>query len=300
MNKPQKINLEQGNEEWKSWRRLHLCGTDSAALLGLSPWKTSFQLFEEKIFGKEQEENEIMRRGKELEPLARKIICDKFQQDFKPACYESGEHTFMGCSLDCINEGATEGHEIKTTGLKTLENVRNGIIPEAYVIQCQKTMLVMDWEGMHLDFFVFSQNNELIDAEYILITRDEKLQDKIVTAETNFWFKNILPEKPPALTHKDLVLNDNDFENQLANKLKDLKEELNEAEKNYKTVEKQLKELAEGKSVYFRHAGVKLVQVNRKGNVDWKSVQKEWKISEEELKRFRKENSSYVKITFEV
>lgn len=299
MAKPQKIDLKQGSTDWHLWRSLHLTATDTAKILGKSSFGTPLTVYESKLFGKETEVTDIMRRGTELEPLARKILSDKLGQDFQAACYESADYPFMGASLDAVNPAETEGHEIKTTGPLILENIRQGNIPIEYILQCQKTMLVMGWEGMHLDFFVFDNLNNLIDSEYILIQREENTIREIINGETKFWKENILGQKAPPPTYRDFVQNDNDFENQLALKYREAKLALKEQEKACKQLEEQLKELADGKSVHYRNAGVKVQQISRKGSVDWKFVCDQWKITDQELEKYRKENSTYVKFYFD-
>ena len=54
-------------EAWLSERRKHITGTDVAAILGLSRFKTPLRVWLEKKGEIEPDENEAMRWGKRLE-----------------------------------------------------------------------------------------------------------------------------------------------------------------------------------------------------------------------------------------
>ncbi|HEX7765915.1 MAG TPA: YqaJ viral recombinase family protein, partial [Nitrospira sp.] len=71
--------------EWKEIRRFSkdrpglpcvFGATDAAACCGMSPYKTPLDVFVQKMYGTEVEENEAMRMGKRLEP----IILDEYEQ----------------------------------------------------------------------------------------------------------------------------------------------------------------------------------------------------------------------------
>ena len=59
--------------EWLQVRRSGIGGSDAAAALGLSPWKSPLELWEEKAMGKTQprQENDAMIFGRLLEPIVR-------------------------------------------------------------------------------------------------------------------------------------------------------------------------------------------------------------------------------------
>lgn len=300
--KPKKIELDQvkDREAWLSWRRCHLTATDSAALMGLSRYKTAYDVYKDKLgLSPEKPINTAMQAGIDNEPVARKILSKHDEIDYQPMVFESGEHTFAGASLDAISPDWKKGGEIKCVGEKTFDRAINDDIDEEYIIQCQKQIYVADLQKWSLFFMLVSGPNLGATCK-INIKRDEPFIKKMVKAEKDFWFNHILPQIPPPLTNRDFVQNDEPFENQQALQWAEMKAEYDSMGKSLKALEGQLKELAEGKSVHYTQARVKLTQVSRKGNIDWPEVCKVWKINEKELEKFRKEKSSYVKISSEV
>ena len=72
-NNPYKtISLTQNTPEWLEYRKGHVGASDVPIIMGLSPWRTRYQLLLEKK-GKlpGQKENASMRRGHEMEEAAR-------------------------------------------------------------------------------------------------------------------------------------------------------------------------------------------------------------------------------------
>ena len=64
-------------KEWLSVRKSGLGGSDIAAALGLSPWKSALELWQEKVSGQSQpqQENEAMIWGRIMEPIiAREFV----------------------------------------------------------------------------------------------------------------------------------------------------------------------------------------------------------------------------------
>lgn len=56
-------------DEWLSARRSGIGGSDIAAILGLSPWRTPLDVYRDKVDGAEQPETEAMRWGRLLEDV---------------------------------------------------------------------------------------------------------------------------------------------------------------------------------------------------------------------------------------
>ena len=71
MSAPTIIQLVQGSPEWLAYRRTMRNASESAAVLGLSPWSTPYQLWLAKTGRSEVKVTAPMRRGTELEPAAR-------------------------------------------------------------------------------------------------------------------------------------------------------------------------------------------------------------------------------------
>jgi putative phage-type endonuclease len=138
-----KIDLEQGSQEWLSWRKTVITATDCPAILGSSPWSTAYKCWQKKKgFLEEKETNEAMERGKRLEPEARAQFCERYGITMNPMVVESSEFDFLGASLDGISSLGNHILEIKCGGSVLHNQASNGIIPQYYLDQIQHQLLV--------------------------------------------------------------------------------------------------------------------------------------------------------------
>ncbi|OEU67123.1 MAG: recombinase [Desulfovibrio sp. S3730MH75] len=141
-------------EEWLAQRRKGLGGSDASAALGLNPWKTNVELWEEKTGRREDEDisgKACVQYGNDCEPLMREM----FKLDFPQYRVEHAENVVLQhpeypnlqASLDgkLFDENNRLGIlEIKTT------NIQRGVdyqkwdnqVPQNYFIQLLHYMLV--------------------------------------------------------------------------------------------------------------------------------------------------------------
>lgn len=92
-------------------RSTFLGGSDAAAILGVSPWKTPFALWEEKL-GRSTEKDDparerILRRGKRMEPVAIDMLAEDYgievtarSTEAEPIYYADREHEFIRAQID--------------------------------------------------------------------------------------------------------------------------------------------------------------------------------------------------------
>lgn len=272
-----------------------MTASNVAALLNMSPWDTPYSVYDQMINGTEKPMNEAMQRGKDLEPVARAKLEEIIGEKLEPAVFESGEFPFLGVSLDAVTKDLKKGYEIKVTGLKQLEKALKGEVPGHYNFQCQTQMATMGWTVMWLFFWVDEEHYALVP-----VSRDPAIIDQIIEAADSFWKDHILKQIPPPMSVRDWEVNDVAFDNQLALEWANAHLVELEATAERKYLEGQLKERANGKSVHYINARVKLQQISRIGNIDWDKVCVEWKINKADLEKYRKEKSVYVTIKSEV
>jgi putative phage-type endonuclease len=137
------IDLEQGSEKWLQYRKTHVMGTDAAVILGENKYVSRKLLWQRKwdLVPPEQE-NEKMRRGKDLEEPARKLLIEKTGINFKPMCVEHNDHEWLSCSLDGLSDCKRFICEIKA-GSEDLHNFTlSGEVKHIYFIQVQHQLLV--------------------------------------------------------------------------------------------------------------------------------------------------------------
>ena len=188
--------LEQGSQDWLLFRQNHLGSSDTPIVLGVSPYATRMDLFNQKVHGYRQDVSSSMRRGHDLEPVARAIVEDELGTFLFPEVYESDEHQFMSCSLDGISPDGKTMVEIKCPKRSDHEMALRGKIPDKYAPQLQKQLLVMGLEDM--TYFSFDGQK----GTSVKVYRDESMIRRIVDEEQRFW-DNVLSKTPPTVLDSD-------------------------------------------------------------------------------------------------
>ena len=100
------VDLNQRSEEWLKWRAMGITATDIPVILGLSPYKTPWQLWAEKI-GRinppDLSGNPNIQRGVKLEDEARQIAEARYGEILLPVCGECARWDVLRASFDGID-----------------------------------------------------------------------------------------------------------------------------------------------------------------------------------------------------
>src|SRR5258708_6096332 len=137
-----KINLEQRSEEWRQYRRNKIGGSDAPVIMDISPYKTKYQLWKEKIDGTNKVVTKAMQRGNDLESVGRDIASRNHNMEFQPECFESLKYPWMFASVDGWNE---ENHivlEVKCPKKEFVMVCNVGDVPADYLWQLIHNMCV--------------------------------------------------------------------------------------------------------------------------------------------------------------
>lgn len=195
------VNLEQGSQEWLAWRMNHITSTDSSVIMGCNPWIDLKTLWQRKLgFLDKEPENAAMRRGSNLEPLAREAFIDSTNIIVTPQVGEHDTIDFIGTSLDGISEDGAVIVEIKCP-VKLTNHLAQGEPdaepPAHYFCQMQHHLMV---SGASICYYVsyHPEDPDLIIIKEIL--PDAKYIEDLIKAETCFWKKNIIDMKNPSWT----------------------------------------------------------------------------------------------------
>lgn len=180
---------------WHEQRRSGIGGSDVAALLGLSKWKSPYQLFLEKTGNAPpQEDNEAMYWGRMLEPVIRDAYEEKTGKrvTVPDSIIKHPEHSFMLANLD----GVTDDRrvlEIKTTrDGKEWGEPGTDEIPFYYLTQVQHYLCVTGLELADVAVLIGSS-----DFRIYHVKADRDLHQMLIDAESDFWqhtIKGIPPE----------------------------------------------------------------------------------------------------------
>lgn len=175
------VQLKQESEEWLNWRRTHITASDSSSILGINPWKSSLELYEEKVFRFEKEDNEYMRRGRELEPIA----LESFEQEtglvMFPCVVKHDTILWMGASLDGLSVIRDAIVEIKCNGKKNHDLALDGKIPKHYESQIQHQLACT---GLDFSYYYSFDGEKGVILE---VKRDEEFIQNMIAKEFEFW-----------------------------------------------------------------------------------------------------------------
>lgn len=184
-------------EEWLKDRKNNpsIGASQSAAILGLSPWATPYDVWHELVHGVEvREDNLNFRLGRELEPIIRTLFMEdtglKVVNDNKIRF--SSSYPYITTNLDGMVVGEKVPVEYKTTALKW-----EGEIPDQYFIQLQHQMFVTDTPHCYFVILCLGFKKELIIQKY---DRDDDFINGMVEDLVKFWENFVLEKTPPPLT----------------------------------------------------------------------------------------------------
>ena len=197
--------MDNQNEQFHAARRTGIGGSDVAAVLGISPWKTQYQLWEEKT-GRAvkpfDDNNDRLRFGNLLENV---VACEfsrrrglKVQR--RNELFRHPDYPMLIGNIDrrVVGGGVLE---IKTADKNTRHlwgDETTDQVPEYYLVQLMHYLYVL---GQQMGFFaVLIGGNEYRDYE---IPFDAELAELASARCVEFWNKHVLTGEPPPLTARD-------------------------------------------------------------------------------------------------
>ena len=217
--------------EWLKRRRKYIGGSDAAAAIGKSPWKSPYQVYQDKIGASVDEATEVMERGLELEPLVIRLYERSVNRKILPGPWVvSKDFAFMAATPDAIDDGIASAVQVKTSSAWVRHKFGDPgtpMVPVDYFIQAQHEMAVMGAKrnqlvvlfadndmfralqhmiraGMDLDKvaeFVELQNSRphsLTEFAVFPIDRDDATIKLLVKGEQHFWTEHVEKKVPPA------------------------------------------------------------------------------------------------------
>ena len=178
-------------------------GSEAAAVLGLSKWKTPYQVWLDKTGQSgEREASGPMEWGLLLEPVIRQKYSNVTGRTVRlPGHLQSERYPFMLCTLDGITDDGPRGVEIKTAR-SSADWGEEGTdeIPQAYVIQTQHNMEVADLEVCDVPVLFAGSDFRIYEVH-----RDRELQALMIEQEAEFWAMVEANTPPPPITYADAI-----------------------------------------------------------------------------------------------
>ena len=202
-------------DEWLEYRRQGIGGSDAAAVLGVSPFRTCRDLFYDKLnlSTEDDETNWVAKEmGHLLEDLVARIFARKtglriFQ---RKVMYQHPRYPWMLADLDYLVEqpdGTLAILEIKTCNYnartKWVSNDEE-IVPVYYETQGRHYMAVVNLNRVYF-CCLYGNNEDEVMIRYI--DRDMSYEQELIALEDYFWHDYVLTKTPPPYTEDgDLIL----------------------------------------------------------------------------------------------
>ena len=203
-------------EDWLSYRCQGIGGSDAAAVMGISPFRTARDLYYDKLriapFVEEETNWVQLEMGHMLEPLVARIFEKRtgLKAYRRKAMFRHPQCPWMLADLDYLvdlPDGTTAILEIKTTNYNAREKwFYNGqeIVPIHYETQGRHYMCVMNINRVYFCCLYGNREDEVLIR---MLDRDSDREDELVMLEDIFWHENVLGKTPPPYTEDgDLIL----------------------------------------------------------------------------------------------
>lgn len=187
--------------DWLAQRRTGIGGSDAAAVLGLSKWRTPLSVWLDKTGQSDgSDETPAMRWGTLLEPVIRQEYAERTGRTVTvPGLIRHARHDHMIANVDGVS-GDGRIVEIKTT--RTADGwgePGSDEVPEDYLIQVQHYMAVLALPVADIAVLVGGS-----DFRIYTVAADAELQDMIVSTEREFWQMVRDRVAPPAVSYADV------------------------------------------------------------------------------------------------
>lgn len=263
--------MKQGSTEWHEHRAQHFNASEAGAVMGVNPWqpRNQAELFDVKTGALTIEENDAMRRGKDMEPEARADFERQTGVQLSPIVLTHGRYS---ASLDGTDLDGRVNAEIKcpmrsnSKALKcqSAKDVRETVPHYWWQMVHQQYVSGAEWMG----FFVYHPD---APKKPIWIHADELIADRDSLLEQWEAFAGYLDanERPG-----DGVAEDESSDMQLLEHNYLLaKAALQEAQQAEKDAKNALIERAQAQGVdKLKGAGVTVQRSERKGAVDYSKI----------------------------
>ncbi len=270
----------ESREEWLRLRQEGIGSSDAPIIMGVSPWATVLDLYEQKVapFIAEDTSNQYAKDiGNEAEPKIRSLFELVAEESFAPALMQSDKFSFLRASLDGISKCRKKILEIKISGKDDwTASKEKKKVPDKYWPQVQHALLASGAEVCFYVSYLYSaykedrRNLSFKNLAIIEVLPDKEYQGLLLEKETEFW-SYVTKRKPPIPDEKDYS-----SLNGVSEKLKEYKklsDEINELSKKLDSVKSDILKVADetGKTRYVA-GGFRIRKESRVGNVIYKNI----------------------------
>lgn len=178
-------------------RKNYLGGSDAAAILGISRYKTALQVWAIKtgqVVPPRIDDVVAVKLGVKLE----QAVAEFFMEDTGKKVEKVSntithpKYDFLRANIDRKVVGENAGLECKTTNQFKASEWEGEEIPIEYIIQCVHYLAVTGWKKWYIAVLIGNMY-----FKWKPISRDEKIIDDMVKKEVDFWNKFIVTKQMP-------------------------------------------------------------------------------------------------------
>lgn len=277
--------FQQGSAEWLELRKKKIGASEASIIMGISPYKTSLQLWREKT-GRTipSQPNASMLRGIEMEDELRQAYCNEIDELFLPRVVFHPEYSFMMASLDGVTMDGRKILEVKTCNKDVFGKAMSGEVAPHYYAQVQHQLSCVP-EALEVHYHCFHKGS----SATVIVNRNESYIEDMIEQEKIF-YDCVINDVPPKSSDRDYVFrNDSEFEIATLNWL-DSKKRLSQAEEHERACKADLLSLVDT-SCY--NDKVRISKCERK-DVDYRKAVSDYEI---DLSAYKKEPKEYFKLT---
>lgn len=260
----QRLNIKQDTPEWLEFRKNHIGASDAPIIMRDSPWTTPYQLWQEKtaLALKEKKMTPAMKRGKELEPMARQKFIEKTGIEVVDVVCQHDSLSWMGASMDGLSSDNKTAVELKCSNAVDHLGAVNKMVPVKYRAQLQHQMYVLELDHMYYGSFDGS------DLALVIVDRDEKYLKELLLKEKEFW-KRIEDFQSPEMVAADKKIN---YRNDpLWIETAEKYQKCLEASQEMDILRQQLIEMCEDNDI-TEGAGIKVTRRTEKGRIIYSKI----------------------------
>lgn len=189
-------------EDWLKERQTGIGGSDAAAVLGLSKWKTPLQVYQEKRgeLGPTPD-NESMLWGRALEPVIRQQYAERTGRVVRvpDGIIRHPSHEFMLANLDGVTDDSRVV-EVKTARSgQDWGEPGSDEVPQAYLLQVQHYMAVTGFAVADVAVLIGGSDFRLYE-----VPADSELQQMLIEGEAEFWQRVTDGNPPEPVSYADM------------------------------------------------------------------------------------------------
>lgn len=201
-------------EEWELIRVLSIGGSDAAVAMGISPYRSQFALYHDKVgtpVEKEQDSGKefIFEYGHRIEPLVISEFCRRTGATVIPETRMFRHKTipYLTANVDgviVLPDGRMMVLECKTTTNFNKDAWAGGKIPPQYVPQINQYMCVLDEPSICGTYIacIYGNTPDAFVAQFLARDcADEDAQNEVVA---EFWNSYVIPNVEPPMSSKTI------------------------------------------------------------------------------------------------